>query len=98
MRKYLSVILLLSCILNVAAQTAESGAQSINQPATQHHLMPVPASVRFNQGRLPITKSFTVATKGHVDDRLRSSVERAVRRLERRTVMEFQRGLVNDLS
>src|SRR5205085_11376149 len=92
-RKYTSIILFLSCVLSVAAQTAESGAQSIAQPATQHHLMPVPASVRFNQGRLPITKSFTVAAKGHVDDRLRAGVERAVRRLEGRAVMEFQRGL-----
>jgi hexosaminidase len=97
-RKYTSIILFLSCVLSVAAQTAESGAKSIAQPATQHHLMPVPASVRFNQGRLPITKSFTVAAKGHVDDRLRAGVERAVRRLEGRTVMEFQRGLVNDPS
>jgi hexosaminidase len=95
-RKYTSIILFLSGVLSMAAQTAESGAQSIAQPATQHHLMPVPASVHFNQGRLPITKSFTVAAKGHVDDRLRAGVERAVSRLEGRTVMESQRGLVSE--
>ncbi|MDT5121355.1 MAG: hexosaminidase [Acidobacteriota bacterium] len=95
-RKYTSIILFLSGVLSVAAQTAESGAQSIAQPATQHHLMPVPASVHFNQGRLPITKSFTVAAKGHVDDRLRAGIDRAVRRLEGRTVMEFQRELLSD--
>jgi hexosaminidase len=97
-KKFTSIILFLSGVLSVAAQTTESGAQSIAQPATQHHLMPVPASVRFNSGRLPITKSFTVAAKGTVDDRLRAGIDRAVRRLEGRTVMEFQPGLVNDPS
>lgn len=93
MRKYLSIILLLSCVLNVATQTAETVPQAKAQPVTQHHLMPVPASVHFNQGKLSITKSFTVAAKGHVDDRLRAGVERIVKRLEGRTVMELQRGL-----
>ena len=66
------------------------------QPATRHHLMPVPASVRFNPGRLAVTKSFSVAARGHVDERLRAGVERAVRRLEGRTVLEFPQGLAGD--
>ena len=60
--------------------------------------MPVPASVRFNPGRLLITGSFAVAARGHVDDRLQAGIERAVRRLEGRTVLEFRRGLAGDAS
>jgi hexosaminidase len=87
-------MLMLFCVTDAPAQTSGPDVQ----PAPQHHLMPVPASVRFNAGRLPIAKSFTVAARGHVDDRLRSGVDRAVRRLEGRTVMEFARGLAPDAS
>ncbi|HEY0004370.1 MAG TPA: family 20 glycosylhydrolase [Pyrinomonadaceae bacterium] len=90
--KYLSLILFLSCVLRLAAQTPAPATPS----AIEHHLMPVPASLRFNQGRLSINKSFTVAARGHVDERLRAAVERAVRRLEGRTGMELARGLLND--
>lgn len=89
---YVSILLLLSCILNVCAQTRGPNAQT----ATRHHLMPVPASVRFNPGRLAVTKTFSVAARGHVDERLRAGIERAVRRLEGRTVLEFPLGLAAD--
>jgi hexosaminidase len=79
------LLLLSSCALSAAAQT----------PA-RHNLMPVPASVRFNQGRLAVDKTFTVAATGHVDERLRAGVDRAMRRLEGRTVLELARGLSTD--
>jgi len=79
--------------MNAAAQPT-AGQQT--PPARQHNLMPVPASVRFGAGRLAVDKSFTVAAKGQVDERLRAGVERAVRRLEGRTVMEMARGLAPD--
>ena len=60
--------------------------------------MPVPMSVRFNEGRMPITKAFTVATRGHADDRLRAYIDRMARWLKGRTVMEFSRGLAADVS
>jgi hexosaminidase len=87
---YVSILLLLSCAPRAGAQTG--GAS----PATRHNLMPVPSSVRFNSGRLAVTRSFSVAAKGHVDDRLRSGIERALRRLEGRTVLELPRGLAAD--
>jgi hexosaminidase len=90
---YVSILLLLSCVLKIGAQTGGANASLV---ATRHNLMPVPASVRFNTGRLAITKSFTVAAKGYVDDRLRSGIARAVRRLEGRTVLEFPQGLAAD--
>src|SRR5947209_8937293 len=85
LRQLSSAALLVSCVLRVCAPTAGPNTQ----PAARHHLMPVPASVRFNSGRLAVTKSFAVATRGHSDERLRAGVARAVRRLEGRTVLEL---------
>ncbi|MFL6256677.1 MAG: beta-N-acetylhexosaminidase [Pyrinomonadaceae bacterium] len=86
--KLIALLLLSSFIPSAAAQTPA--------PAARHNLMPVPASVRFNQGRLAVDKTFTVAAGGHVDERLRAGVERALRRLEGRTVLELARGLSTD--
>jgi hexosaminidase len=58
--------------------------------------MPVPASLRFNNGRLAINKSFTVAARGTIDGRLKAGIDRALRRLEGRTVVEIARGLTDD--
>ncbi|HEX7176317.1 MAG TPA: family 20 glycosylhydrolase [Pyrinomonadaceae bacterium] len=90
-RKFVPAVLSLFCVLSASAQSTGAAATT-----RQHNLMPVPASVRFNAGRLPITKSFTVAARGHVDERLRAGVERVLRRLEGRTVMELARGLAGD--
>ena len=38
----------------------------------QLNLMPVPASVQIQTGRLPIAGSFNVAVKNYTDDRLRA--------------------------
>src|SRR3712207_4491058 len=89
-KRLVAVVLLLACVINASAQT------SAPRPAARHHLMPVPASVQFGAGRLAVTKSFTVAATGHTDERLRSGIDRAVRRLEGRTVIEFARGLSPD--
>jgi hexosaminidase len=86
--KLISFFLLSSCALSAAAQTPA--------PAARHNLMPVPASLRFKEGRLAVDKTFTVAAAGHVDERLRAGVERALRRLEGRTVLELARGLNTD--
>jgi hexosaminidase len=97
-RKYLSVILFLSCVSHVCAQTTTTTTTTATdaQPPTQHNLMPVPASVRFKTGRLAIDKSFTIATRGHQDSRLLAAINRAARRLEGRTGVEFARGLTGD--
>ncbi|MDT5157477.1 MAG: hexosaminidase [Acidobacteriota bacterium] len=87
--KFISILLLSSCALTATAQTAPATAPA----TTTRNLMPVPASVRFGAGRLALNKSFTVAATGTVDERLRAGVDRVVRRLEGRTVLEFARGL-----
>ncbi|HEV2761643.1 MAG TPA: family 20 glycosylhydrolase, partial [Pyrinomonadaceae bacterium] len=64
--------------------------------APRHTLMPVPASVRFNTGRLPVKQTFGVALRGHDDTRLRSGIDRFLRRVEGRTVLELPRALASD--
>ncbi|HEU4596079.1 MAG TPA: family 20 glycosylhydrolase [Pyrinomonadaceae bacterium] len=92
-RKNFSVILLLLCFVSASARLTVARQ---TPAARQHNLMPVPASVRFDAGRLAVDKSFIVAAKGHTDERLRAGIERAVRRLEGRTVLEMARGLAAD--
>ena len=59
--------------------------------AARRNLMPVPASIAWRDGRLPITKSFSVAFSGQTDERLKNYVFRVLRRLEGRTVLEIPR-------
>lgn len=63
-----------------------------------HYMMPTPASVRFQSGRLPITASFAIAVKSHSDERLLAAIDRMTRRLEARTGLTFARGLASDAS
>jgi hexosaminidase len=71
-----------------------STAQTTSNPT--HNLMPVPSSVQFQAGRLAITSSFKVATRGHSDDRLLSAIERATKRLQGRTGLTFDPALAPD--
>jgi hexosaminidase len=61
--------------------------------AARRNLMPVPASVNWKTGRLPVTKNFAVAVKGQTDERLKNYIFRVMRRLEGRTVLELPRDL-----
>jgi hexosaminidase len=51
--------------------------------------MPMPASASIQPGRLKVTGTFNVATKGFVDDRLRNGISRMVARLAGRTVFNL---------
>src|SRR5688572_29982451 len=62
----------------------------------QLDLMPVPASVQLENGRLPITSTFMVVTKGHADDRLRAGILRMTKRLAGRTVLTLPLEPGND--
>jgi hexosaminidase len=90
--KLVRALLVLCCFAHATAQTPAPA----DPKAARRNLMPVPASVRFGAGRLALNKSFTVAAVGSVDERLRAGIDRAVRRLEGRTVLEFARGLGTD--
>src|SRR5262249_23291028 len=84
-------VFIIGCVFSFAH--SESAAQG---PATTHNLMPVPASLRFNSGRLAITSSFTIAAPGHSDARLLAAIGRMTRRLEARTGLTFARGPAGD--
>lgn len=79
--------IILGCVFSFVQ--SEAAAQGAN---TNHNLMPVPASLRFNPGRLAVTSSFTVAVKGHSDARLIAAIDRMARRLEARAGLTFARG------
>ena len=64
--------------------------------AYQHNLMPVPASVTFDDERLAVDESFKVAIRGHSDARLQAAVLRFVKRLEGRTVLTLAPGIALD--
>ena len=64
--------------------------------AYQHNLMPVPASVTFDNERLAVDESFKVAIRGHSDARLQAAVLRFVKRLEGRTVLTLAPGIALD--
>lgn len=80
-----SVILGFACFSVVVAVTPVE---------TRRNLMPVPASISWKDGRLPVSKNFSVAVSGKVDERLKAYISRAMRRLEGRTVMEFSGDFV----
>jgi hexosaminidase len=73
--------LLLTCAIAISGQETNSTA-----PLTRsHNLMPVPASVNFQPGRLAIDNRFRVTTRGFSDARLQAGILRALKRLAGRT-------------
>lgn len=78
-----------------------SGVSSLVRAQNQseipsHHMMPVPASVKFLEGRLAVSEAFTVATQGYSDGRLTAAISRALRRLEGRAGFSLPRELSAD--
>lgn len=73
--------LLLTCAISISGQETNSPAASTRT----HNLMPVPASVNFQPGRLPINNGFRVATRDFSDARLQAGISRALKRLAGRT-------------
>jgi hexosaminidase len=82
----------------VGMTIATTSAQGPAMPAATHTLMPVPKSVAFQAGRLPVEATFAVAVSKHSDARLLAGLDRTLRRLERRTALRFPQGLVTDAS
>jgi hexosaminidase len=89
-RRSILLSLLLLCAWSCRAQEAASNSAAA---AREHHLMPVPAKVQFQPGRLNVSKTFSVAVKGHSDERLQAGVARIIKRLEGRTGLELPHGL-----
>src|SRR5436190_10763901 len=89
---FLKFIVIFFIISSVLAQVPKS----VTLESATRNLMPVPASVIWKDGRLPVSKAFSVAISGQTDDRLKSYIFRVMRRLEGRTVIELPRDLSND--
>lgn len=58
-------------------------------PTLTRHLMPVPASVSYEPGRLMIDSAFTVVMRRYDNSRLQRGVQRAMLRMERRTGVDL---------
>ncbi|MGH9873449.1 MAG: family 20 glycosylhydrolase [Pyrinomonadaceae bacterium] len=83
-RFQLTVVLVFALFTSLPSRAQEPAAG-----ANRLSLMPVPASVKMQAGRLPVTATFSVATKGFVDDRLRGGIRRMTTRLAGRTVLSL---------
>ena len=91
--KYTKLVLIVAYALSLALPVRAQGSA----PASSHlNLMPVPASVRLETGRLAINGSFNVAVKDHTDDRLRAGIARMLTRLAGRTVLTLPADLTAD--
>ena len=88
LKTYVPLLLVMFCAVTVRAQ--EPG------PTPKINLMPVPASVKFNDERLAVDSNFKVATRGHSDARLEAGIWRFVKRLEGRTVLTLAPTLAVD--
>jgi hexosaminidase len=86
-------ILLLICVIAPGHIIAQ-------QPTTamppQHNLMPVPASIQFVPGRLPITSTFQVGTRNYSDARLVAAISRMMARLSGRTGITFNQAAASN--
>lgn len=96
--KYVLLALLLTLASSIVSPVPAQGPTTTVVAPGQLNLMPVPASVQLQTGRLAITNSFSVATKGYADDRLRGSITRMTRRLAGRTVITLPLDLAVDES
>ena len=91
------VLILIYSLSLISTVSAQGAAPDVIAPG-QLNLMPVPASVRPQTGRLPINGSFKVAVKDYADDRLRAGIARMLARLAGRTVLTLPGDLAADES
>ncbi|MGI9069360.1 MAG: beta-N-acetylhexosaminidase [Pyrinomonadaceae bacterium] len=96
--KYAQLALLLTFALSNISPVPAQGPTPTVAPPGQLNLMPVPASVQLQTGRLAVSNAFSVATKGYTDDRLRGGITRMTRRLAGRTVITLPFDLAVDES
>ncbi|MEP6741379.1 MAG: family 20 glycosylhydrolase [bacterium] len=91
--KYTRLVLILTYVLSIgsAVRTQETAPAGVSP--TQLNLMPVPASVQTESGRLAINSNFSVTTKNYSDDRLRAGITRMIARLAGRTVLTLPSDL-----
>src|SRR5258708_15699777 len=94
--KYTALLMILTCAFNLPCPVSARGFADEMMAAVQLNLMPVPASLQTQTGRLPITGSFSVLVKNYSDDRLRTGIARMPRRRAGRTVLTFPAELATE--
>jgi hexosaminidase len=94
--KYLLLAVILGYALIITSPVRAQRPTSTVVTSNQPNLMPVPASVQIQTGRLAITSTFTVATRDYSDDRLRAGIGRMISRLAGRTVLSLPFEFVAD--
>jgi hexosaminidase len=92
-----SLLAAIGIVSSISALYAQTPTANMIAPA-QLNLMPVPASMQIQTGRLPITSGFNVAVKNYADDRLRAGIARMLKRLAGRTVLTMPADLLTDES
>ena len=80
----------LALAMTLASLTV-AAAQTPTATSAAFSLMPVPKSITAQAGRLPVQASFAAAVTRFSDARLAAGLDRTLRRLERRTGLEFPR-------
>ena len=79
-----------------AGASASTQAAATAAVSPRHHLMPVPASIQWGAGRLPLDSTFSVAVRPQTDGRLVRAVARMARRLEARLGVPLAKDLASD--
>jgi hexosaminidase len=97
-KKFTGLVLITAYVLSLAFSLPVPVTAREVIASAQLNLMPVPASVQLQTGRLAITGSFNVAVRNYADDRLRAGIARMIRRLAGRTVLTMPADLAADES
>jgi len=78
-------------LATLAALSLDAGRSTLDAQS-QHTLMPVPTRVVFNEGRLRLDSTITIALIRHRDGRLERAVGRALARMEGRIAAPLSRA------
>lgn len=84
----------LTTLISIVPLNAQQSVATV--ASDELNLMPMPASITLQQGRLNVTGAFNVATKGFVDDRLNHGISRMLVRLAGRTVLSLSYDRATD--
>ena len=82
----------------VLSPSVVKSQQTTSTVGIKHNLMPVPSSVQFLEGRLPVKDSFKVAIAGQSDARVEAAVSRFLKRLQGRTTLTLVSGMTTDIA
>jgi hexosaminidase len=94
--KHFLLVLIPGLVLSQIAPLRAQNSASVAIAPLQLNLMPAPASLQSQTGRLPVTGGFKVAVNKYADDRLRAGIARMLTRLAGRTVLTLPADLATD--